>query len=201
MSTFRRTIFALCRAFWDAREAVGDHALFAALSGVTVVVLILVFATLGELLPALYSLAAIWLVFLVFVAIKFVRAFAHPDQHKDWEWLDYGVSEDLWRIDLRSFAPLRPRSAYYQEKPLLVRVITPNGRLFESSEPTEGTLARGDAYLRWYPQDFRCPKCGQPPPGIPAGEYEITWLKPLWGPIRRPLLRYTQQAARARASA
>jgi hypothetical protein len=195
MSPLRRTIFALSRGFWDALDAVGDHALFAALSGVTVVALILVFATRGELLPALYSLAAVWLVFLVFVAFKFVQAWAHPDQHPDWEWVDYGVPPDLWRLDLLSFAPLRVRSLRRRNMtPLLCRVRTPDNSIYESFGPTPGRVT-GDACLRWYPQDFKCPKCGQSPPQqIPAGEYEVTWLKPWRGPVRRPLLRYTQQA-------
>jgi hypothetical protein len=194
IAPIRRTIFALGRAFWDALAAVGDHLLFAALSVVTLAVLTLVFVSRGDGLSALWGLGAVWLVFLVFVAFKFVQAWMHPDQHPDWEWEDYGVPPDLWKLDLRSFAPLRPRPSRGRVTPLLCRVLAPDNSPWESFGPTLGGLAPGDACLRWYPQDFKCPKCGQPPPEIPAGEYEITWLEPWRGPFRRPLLRYTQTA-------
>jgi hypothetical protein len=191
----RRTIFALCRSFWDALDAVGDHALFAALSAVTVVVLILVFASRGDLLPALYSLAAVWVVFLVFVAFKFAQAFAHPDRQRDWDWLDYSGFEDVMRLELRSLAPLRPGPRPDLMTTLLCRVVAPDKTLWESSRFSQDVNWPGSPTLRFYPHDFKCPKCGQPPLQILVGEYEITWLRPWRGPVRRPLLRYTQRVS------
>jgi hypothetical protein len=192
---FRRTICAFHRSFWDAADVVGDHALFAALSAVSLGVLALVFVSRGDALSALWGLGAVWLVFLIFVLLKFGEAWRHPDRHRHWEWLDYGMPPDLWRVDIQSLGPLRPRSRHYPVKPLLCRVVAPDGSRWESSDFSH-TFAAGDAYMRWYPQDFRSPKSGQPPPGIFAGEYEVTWLEPKWGLLKRPLLRYTQTAAR-----
>jgi hypothetical protein len=182
-----------CARIWDALDEVGDHTLFAALSTVTVLALVLVFASRGELLPALYSLGAVWLVFLVFVAIKSVRAFAHTDQHQNWEWLDFRLFRDFVA---RRCAVVRATTA---------AIVAPSGEAaavprsgarrsrWESSAPTEGDPA-SDAYLRWYPKDFKCPKSGQRPPGIPAGEYEITWLRPWRWRIRRPTFRLSPPA-------
>jgi hypothetical protein len=189
----RRPIFALYRAFWDAIDAVGDHMLFAALSVVTLAVLTLVFVSRGDGLSALWGLAAVWGVFLAFVFFKFVQALAHPDRHRDWEWLDYGIQKDSWRLEIKSFAPLRPRPLRENIKPLRCRVIAPDGTLWKSSRPSGGGLWASGPYGRSYPEDFTCPKCGQPPPQILSGEYEITWLEPWRGPIRRPLLRYRQR--------
>jgi hypothetical protein len=190
----RRTAFALSRAVWDALDLVGDHVRFAALS--VVAALTLVFVTRGDGLSVLLGLAGVLLAFLFVVAFMFVQAFAHPDRHSDWEWQDYGVPEDLWRLELRSLAPLRPQASRRRDvKPLLCRVLAPDKSLWESFVPTVTPWTTGDSRLRFYPQDFKCPKCGQPPPQILPGEYEITWSEPWWGPIRRPLLRYTQQTS------
>jgi hypothetical protein len=185
----RRGIFALFRSFWDARDAVGDHILVAALSAVTVAVLIAVFASRGDLLPALYSLLAVWVVFLVFVAAKFTQAFRHPDQHRDWELLDFRIEKDAWRVEVRYLGPRRRAL-----KPLLCRVIAPDGINWISQGSATFIPDRHGLTSRMYPMDFKCPKCGQAPPvPIPLGEYEITWSEPRWGPVRRPLLRYSRQ--------
>ena len=134
-----------------------------------------------------------WAVFLLFVVFKFLWALAHPDLHRDWEWVDYGIQENLRKLELTSFAPLRPRSSRERVKPLLCRVIAPDGSLWTSSRPSGGGMWASGPNTRSYPEDFKSPKTGQPPPRIPAGEYEITWLKPFWGPIGRPLVRYTQR--------
>jgi hypothetical protein len=157
------------------------------------VVLVLVFVSRGDALSALWGLGAVWIVFLVFVAVKFAQAFAHPDLHRGWEWVDYSIGQDSWRLEVRSFAPLRPRPLLEQIKPLRCRVIAPDGCRWESSSSSTGAATVTDPHGRFYPEDFTCPKCGQQPPQILAGEYEITWLQPAWGPFRRPMLRYTQR--------
>ena len=85
-------IFAFHRSFWDARDAVGGHTLFAAQVAVTVFVLTVVFVGgRDDLLVAFYGIAAVWVTFLIVVVFKFVQALAHPDRHRDWDWVDYGV--------------------------------------------------------------------------------------------------------------
>jgi hypothetical protein len=194
-TSIRRASFALGRSPWDAFDAVGAHAFFAALAAVTLFVLTLVFVGRGNAESTLLGLAAVFLAFLVFVIFKFVQAWAHPDRHRSWERLDFSGFEGLMRLELRSLAPLRPGSSRRDLKPLLCRVVAPDKSLWKSWRPALLAVESWRQWVRFYPQDFTCPKCGQAPRQIPPGEYEITWLKPWCGPIKRPLLRYTQRAA------
>jgi hypothetical protein len=194
MSALRPT-FALQRSPWDAFDTVGEHTFFAALVAALGIVLTLFFAARGELQPALYVLAAVGLAFLVIVAFEFAKAFANPGKHRDWEWVDYtGYQEDLMRLELRSLTPLRPRR--WQQglpRPLLCRVIAPDGSVWDSFQPSPATPERpwaGSSTLRFYPSDFRCPTCRQQPPAIQEGEYLVTWWE-LRRVFRRPLLRHS----------
>jgi len=89
-------------------------------------------------LSALYGLAAVWVVFLVFVVSKFVQAFAHLDQHRDWEWLDYRGMHPM-RLELRSLKPLKPVPLGRDQKPLLCRVVAPDRSLFRPHEMAGGS--------------------------------------------------------------
>jgi hypothetical protein len=137
----------------------------------------------------LYPLAFIGGLALLAFILAFARAFAHPDQHRDWQWENYGIRANEMQVAL-ALRPFQPQPS----KPLLCRVIAPDGTLWESSaaaDPVNLSLRRT---WRMYPEDFKCPKCGQPPSETLADAYEVIWLEPRWGPLRRPLVRYMQHA-------
>ena len=126
----RRATFALYRSLWDASQAAfGVHSLYAAIVGVLVVVLTVIFATRGDALLALLPLAAVVLVFLAAVVFYLVRAARDPDQHSEWERLDYrGMTGDLMRLEIRPVGPLRTLPYHDPRKPLLCRVVAPEKR-------------------------------------------------------------------------
>jgi hypothetical protein len=193
----RRLGFAFNRSLWDTADAVGDHALFAALVSGTLVVLAVVFVSTLKGSDALWGLAAVWLVVVIYVVFKFARALVHPDVHPTWDWGDYGLPDESWMVEARSLAPLRARriSRREAERFLRCRVVAPDGCVSRSTEPvTFGPLAAtAGTDRRHYPEDFRDSRGRTPPAPICTGRYEVAWWQPSRGPFARPLLMYAQR--------
>jgi 4-amino-4-deoxy-L-arabinose transferase-like glycosyltransferase len=168
-------MFVTRRSTWDAGIAVGDHSLFTAVLALFVAALTAVLASRGDALLALVPLGAVVLMFLAVVAFYLVGATSHPDRHREWERLDYGgMSGGLMKLEIRQLGPLRMRSYRDPEKPLLCRVVAPNGSSWVSERPVEGQwAAAGRESMRLYPSDFSCSSCGQQPPSRNAGSTKL----------------------------